>query len=77
MDGLLPSINTQEELNELEKANIRIGLEWAKKSRILKKELLTYSGLFLLHKNLFGAALNIIRQEANTLTKFFSVISTN
>jgi len=53
-EGLIPSITTQQELNELEKANIKIGIEWAEKSRFLKRELLTYSGLLRLHKELFG-----------------------
>ncbi len=54
LDGLIPSVRTQGELNELEKANIRLGIEWAEKSRLLRRELLTYSGLFRLHKELFG-----------------------
>lgn len=54
LDGLIPSVGNQGELNELEKANIRIGIEWAEKSRLLKRDLLTYSGLFRLHKELFG-----------------------
>ncbi len=54
IEGLVPSINTQGELNELEKANIKIGIAWAEKSRLLKRELLTYSGLLRLHKELFG-----------------------
>jgi len=52
--GLIPSISTQGELNELEKANIKIGIEWAEKSRLLKRDLLTFSGLLRLHKELFG-----------------------
>lgn len=54
VEGLRYPVNTQGELNELEKANIRIGYEWAKNSRKLKKLLLTYSGLMILHKRLFG-----------------------
>ena len=54
LEGLIPAISTQGELNELEKANIKIGLEWAEKSRLLKRELLTYSGLSRLHRELFG-----------------------
>lgn len=54
LEGLILAVRTQGELNELEKANIRIGYEWAEKSRLLRKELLTYSGLFRLHKELFG-----------------------
>ncbi len=55
LEGLIPSIGTQGELNELEKANIRSGIEWARKSRILKSSLLTYSGLMKLHRRLFGS----------------------
>lgn len=54
VDGLIPSISTQGELNELEKANIRNGIEWAEKSRLLRRDLLTYSGLLRLHQELFG-----------------------
>lgn len=54
IDGLIPSLRNQGELNELEKANIRIGFEWAEKSRLLRRDLLKYSGLFRLHKELFG-----------------------
>lgn len=54
LDGLILSIGTQGELNELEKINIQKGYQWARKSRSLKKELLTYSGLLKLHKRLFG-----------------------
>lgn len=58
LDGLIPSIRTQRELNELEKANIRVGREWANNSRLLKRELLTNSGLFRLHKELFEKVWN-------------------
>ena len=52
--GLIPTISTQQELNELEKSNINIALRWARKSRKLKKELLTISGLYLLHEKMFN-----------------------
>lgn len=57
-EGLIPSIKTQAELNELEKANIKLGIEWAETSRLLKRELLTYSGLFRLHKELLSKVWN-------------------
>ena len=53
LEELIPTISIQRELNELEKANIKIGVEWAENSRFLKKELLSYTGLFRLHKKLF------------------------
>lgn len=54
IQGLIPAINTQAELNELEKANIREALEWARTSRKLKHgKLLSISGLFLLHRRMF------------------------
>lgn len=52
--GLIPDIATQSELNELEKANIGQALLWARKSRKLKRDLLSISGLFRLHKEMFG-----------------------
>ena len=54
IEQLIPTINTQDELNSLEKINIQMGLVWAEKSRLLKRELLTYSGLLRLHKELFS-----------------------
>ena len=51
-EGLIPSISTQLELNEVEKTNIKTALDWARKSRKLRKELLTVSGIFLLHKKM-------------------------
>lgn len=54
VEALIPAITTQAELNELEKANILIGIAWAEKSRLLKRDLLTYSGLLRLHRELFG-----------------------
>lgn len=53
-EGLIPSVSTQADLNELERANIATGYRWAQKSRKLKRELLSVSGLLLLHRQLLG-----------------------
>ena len=53
LQGLIPSLTTQGELSEFEERNIAEGIVWALKSRKLKKELLTASGLKLLHKKMF------------------------
>lgn len=50
LQGLLPNLTTQGELNEFEAKNISDALIWASKSRALKKDLLSVSGLVLLHK---------------------------
>ncbi len=54
MEGLLLSVSTQKDLNALEKANIRSGVQWAYRSRKLRKFLLSFSGLMLLHQKTFG-----------------------
>jgi Fic-DOC domain mobile mystery protein B len=54
-DGLIPDIHTQRELNDLEEANIYQAYGWSLNSRRLRRELLTVSGLFLLHQKMFGA----------------------
>ena len=51
--GLIPEISTQDELNAFEQLNISQALKWAQKSRKLKKDLLSPSGLLLLHKEMF------------------------
>ena len=53
MEGLIPNISTQRELNQLEKANNFIAYNWAIKSRKLKKELVSIHGVKLLHKKMF------------------------
>ena len=52
IQGLIPEISTQAELNELEKENIRQAIRWAKRSRLVRKELLSPSTLFRLHKEM-------------------------
>jgi Fic-DOC domain mobile mystery protein B len=53
IDGLIPKhISTQDELNELELANIQQGLSWLDKRR--NPEVLSLSFVCLLHKKLFG-----------------------
>jgi len=51
--GLIPNLTTQGELNEFEATNIAAGLTWARSSRTLKRDLLSASGLILLHKKMF------------------------
>ncbi len=51
--GLIPDIHTQKELDQCEFENIAKALIWANKSRKLKKELLSISGLLTLHKQMF------------------------
>jgi Fic-DOC domain mobile mystery protein B len=51
--GLIPNLTTQGELNEFEATNIAAGLTWARGSRTLKRDLLSASGLILLHKKMF------------------------
>jgi Fic-DOC domain mobile mystery protein B len=53
--GLIPSLTTQQELNEFEAAGIAAAFTWAMRSRILKRELLTVSGLLLLHRRMLQA----------------------
>jgi Fic-DOC domain mobile mystery protein B len=52
--GLLHSIHTQSELNELEQENIIKGLKKIRRRSSFKKELMTPSGLLRLHYELFG-----------------------
>lgn len=51
--GLLPEIATRFELNEYEEDNITQALSWAQRSRKLRAELLTITGLRLLHQRMF------------------------
>ena len=51
--GLIPGLTTQAELNEFEAANIASALAWARRSRTLKRDLLTITGLTLLHRRMF------------------------
>lgn len=53
MAALIPDLSTQGELNEFEAQNIAEALRWALRSRTLKRDLLTRSGLMLLHKRMF------------------------
>jgi Fic-DOC domain mobile mystery protein B len=52
--GLLPEIATRFELNEYEEDNIRQALSWAQRSRKLRTDLVTVTGLRLLHERMFG-----------------------
>lgn len=51
---LIPRLTNQAELNEFEQINIRLAMDWAKKSRILKKDLISVNGIKLLHKKMFN-----------------------
>lgn len=51
--GLIPNLTTQEELNEFEAKNIADAVKWAYRSRKLKADLLSVSGLILLHRKMF------------------------
>ncbi len=51
--GLIPNLTTHGELNEFEAKNIADAISWASSSRKLKKDLLSVSGLILLHKKMF------------------------
>lgn len=51
--GLIPDLKTQGELNLAEAQNIQKALLWAARSRKLKSQILTASGLKLLHKKMF------------------------
>lgn len=51
--GLIPELQLQSELNDYEKQSIIEARRWALKSRRLRKELLTVTGLLLLHRRMF------------------------
>lgn len=51
--GLIPGLTTHGELDEFEAANITRAMLWAETSRSLKKDLLSLSGLKLLHQKMF------------------------
>ena len=51
--ALIPDLSTQQELNEWEAQNIAAALRWAQRSRTLRRDLLSLSGLTLLHRRMF------------------------
>jgi Fic-DOC domain mobile mystery protein B len=51
--GLIPRLTLQSELNEFEQTNIQFAVEWASKSRKLKRELVSIEGIKLLHRKMF------------------------
>ncbi|MEO7716113.1 MAG: mobile mystery protein B [Capsulimonas sp.] len=53
LTGLIPDLTTQAELNEFEQINIAAAARWAVRSRTLKRDLLSESGLRLLHRRMF------------------------
>ncbi|MBX2994864.1 MAG: mobile mystery protein B [Bdellovibrionaceae bacterium] len=50
---LIPNLTTQKQLDEFEAENILRGQLWARKSRVLQTELLSVSGICVLHKRMF------------------------
>ena len=57
LDGvkdLIPPLTTQEQLNAFEQTNIAAAMDWARKIRKLKAELLSVGGISLLHKKMFS-----------------------
>jgi len=56
IQGLIPSLTTQRELNEVEFANIMSGRRWAlSPRRLAKADVLTVSYLMELHRHMFDA----------------------
>lgn len=51
--GLIPRLTLQSELNEFEQTNIQFAVEWASKSRKLKRNLVSIEGIKLLHRKMF------------------------
>lgn len=51
---LIPKLHTQAEVNEFEAQNILSAKIWADTSRKLRKDLLSVSGLLMLHKKMFN-----------------------
>lgn len=53
LEGLIPWLSTQAELNEFEALNIFDGLDWAERSHRMRSGLLETGALELLHKRMF------------------------
>lgn len=53
LQALIPDLSTQQELNEWEAQNIAAALRGALRSRSLRRDLLSLSGLTLLHRRMF------------------------
>lgn len=53
LQGLIPNLTTQEELNQFEAKNIADAMLWTLQSRTLKKDLLSATGLYTLHRKMF------------------------
>jgi len=51
--GLIPPLSTQAELNEFEEVNILSAIQWATRSRILRKDFPNVSSLKRLHREMF------------------------
>lgn len=66
VEGFVGCATTRATLNMLEEANIHEGLSLGKKSRNLKRELLSFSGLYLLHRHLFNKVWSWAGSKRNT-----------
>jgi Fic-DOC domain mobile mystery protein B len=53
LDGLIPSLRTQGELDEFEAVNIARAWVWAQRSKTIKKDLLSATGLCKIHQKMF------------------------
>lgn len=53
IDGLIPSLSTQRQLNEFEAQNIADAQRWASNSSRLRSDLISVGGLRLLHERMF------------------------
>ena len=67
-EGLLQAhVSTRHELDELEEANIQLGLEWARRQVILGKgraDVLTEAFLYELHLQMFSAVCTTSRSDS-------------
>jgi Fic-DOC domain mobile mystery protein B len=54
IEGLIPDITTQAELNEMEMLNILEAMPWANTNRKIRDEILSISGLQVVHRRMFG-----------------------
>ena len=55
IEGLIPSLSTQSELNEFEALNILEGEMWARRSTKVRRSLLDQRTLRLIHQKMFGS----------------------
>lgn len=69
-EGLIPDhVTTRQELNELEEANVQIGLEWGLKAAVFRRrpvDVLTEDFLYELHERMFDAVWEWAGQRRGT-----------